>query len=116
MTTQLWAIIVVLIGSLYGAIGPIFWKQGAKKFSLTLEGTILNKNLVIGGLIWGTSFIPLIIAFKGGDINVLAPLMSTGYIWVILFSIRFLKEKMNRFKWLGILFIALGVSLIGFGS
>lgn len=116
MTTQLWAIIVVLLGSLYGALGPIYWKRGSKKFSLSLEGTLLNFNLLLGGFIWGTSFIPLILALKYGDISVLAPLMSTGYIWVILFSISMLKERMNYNKWIGILFIALGVSLIGLGS
>ncbi|MBI2109683.1 EamA family transporter [Candidatus Woesearchaeota archaeon] len=116
MTTQLWAIILVLVGSLYGALGPIYWKKGAKYFSLSIKGTLLNNNLMKGGLLWGSSFLPLIYAFKGGEVSVLAPLMSTGYIWVIIFSMFMLKEKINSYKWTGILLIVLGVSLIGLGS
>ena len=116
MTTQLWAIIVVLISSLYGAIGPILCKIGTKNLSLSFKNILFNKNLILGYLIWGSSFIPLILAFKGGDATVLVPLMSTGYVWVILFSIRFLKERMNYNKWLGISFIVFGSILIGLGS
>jgi len=33
MATQLWAIGVVLLGTLIGAFGPIFFKKGTKKLS-----------------------------------------------------------------------------------
>lgn len=114
--TSLYAIVLTLIGTLLGAIGPIYWKKGANKFSLSMKGTIQNYNLIFGGLIWGVSFLPIIWAFKYGELTVLAPLVSTGYIWVSLFSTKLLNEKMNKYKWLGILFIILGTTLIGLGS
>jgi len=46
----------------------------------------------------------------------LYPILSIGYVWISLFSIIFLEEKMNMDKWLGILLIIFGVVFIGFGS
>jgi len=58
-------------------------------------------------------FIP---ALRGGDLSVLYPFVSLSYIWVMLLSIKMLGEKMTKLKWLGILLIISGVSLIGLGS
>jgi len=58
-------------------------------------------------------FIP---ALKGGDLSILYPFVSVTYVWVALLSVRFLGEKMNKFKWIGIAMIILGVSFIGIGS
>jgi uncharacterized membrane protein len=58
-------------------------------------------------------FIP---ALKGGDLSVLYPFVALAYIWVSLLSVKFLGEKMNKFKWLGIALIIIGVSFIGIGS
>jgi uncharacterized membrane protein len=54
-------------------------------------------------------------ALKGGDLSILYPAVSISYIWVCLFSVKMLGEKMNRKKWLGILTIMLGVVLISLG-
>jgi drug/metabolite transporter (DMT)-like permease len=58
-------------------------------------------------------FIP---ALKGGELSVLYPIVALTYIWVSFLSVKFLGEKMNKLKWLGIALIILGVSFIGLGS
>jgi len=58
-------------------------------------------------------FIP---ALRGGELSVLYPLVALVYVWVSLLSVRFLGEKMNPMKWLGIALILLGVTLIGLGA
>ena len=75
-----------------------------------------NWKLILGGSIYIISGVITIIAFKGGELSVLYPLVATIYIWTLIFSIFFLKEKMNIYKWLGILAIVLGVIFIGLGS
>ena len=67
------------------------------------------KLFVIGTML----FIP---ALRGGDLSILYPFVSLSYIWVALLSVRFLGEKMNKYKWIGIALIILGVSFIGIGS
>jgi uncharacterized membrane protein len=53
---------------------------------------------------------------KGGDLSILYPLVSIGYVLTCLYSVRLLKEKMNVLKWAGIFLIMLGVAFIGVGA
>ena len=48
--------------------------------------------------------------------SVLYPLVSLGYIWALLWSVLFLKERLTRNKVFGLLLIVLGIVLIGFGK
>ena len=43
-------------------------------------------------------------------------MLALVYVWVSLLSMFFLKEKMNKTKWLGVILIILGVTLIGLGA
>ncbi len=122
MTTQLWAIGLVLLGTIIGAFGPILFKKGASRFTINPK-TILKNPLIIlknyyvvgGCFLYATSAFIFIPALRGGELSVLYPLVSLSYVWVALLSMKFLGERMNKTKWLGIAFIILGVSLIGFG-
>jgi multidrug transporter EmrE-like cation transporter len=115
MATQLWAIILVLIGTVIGSIGPILLKKGSDKFTFNPIKLLKNYNLIFGIAIYAVSLIIFVTALRGGEVSVLYPLVSVGYIWVCFLSIKLLKEKMNLYKWLGILFIIVGVSIIGIG-
>jgi drug/metabolite transporter (DMT)-like permease len=75
----------------------------------------LNPNLLIGLFFYGIGTVLFIPALKGGELSVLYPLISTTYIWVSLWSMRMLGEKMNSLKWIGVALIMGGVSLIGLG-
>lgn len=116
MATQLWAIALVIIASLVGAFGPIYMKKGAKKFRFNLKDLVTNYSLIFGVFCYGLATIIFIPALRGGELSVLYPFVSLSYIWVSILSVKLLKEKMNKFKWLGILIIIIGVSFIGFGS
>ena len=116
MTTQLWAVGMVILGCAIGGFSPIFLKRASSTFSLNIIKWFKNKNLIIGVIlnIFATAlFIP---ALRGGELSVLYPLVSVGYIFVSLYSVKFLKEKMNSLKWIGIFLIILGVTFIGIGS
>ena len=113
METKLWAIGLVILGTIIGAFGALLFKQGSKKISFDIKSFIKNKKLIIGFVLYGLATIIFIPALKGGELSVLYPLVATSYIWVSLLSIRFLKEKMNLWKWLGITFILIGVIFVG---
>jgi uncharacterized membrane protein len=116
MPVELWAVGLVLVGTVIGSFGPIFMKKASSKFSLTLKGTILNWQLILGCFFYGVSVLIFIPALRGGDLSILYPLVSINYIWVSLLSMKLLKEKMNTYKWLGILLIIVGVAFIGIGA
>lgn len=114
MKTQLWAVLLVILANLIGSFGPIYLKKASASFKLNLTDLLNNRNLFAGLCFYGVGTILFVGALKGGELSVLYPLVATVYIWVSLLSIKMLGEKMNAYKWLGILIIILGVSFIGF--
>lgn len=116
MATQLWAIGLVIFATLVGAFGPILLKKASEKRLSKISSLITNYHLMGGVALYGVGTVLFIPALKGGDLSVLYPFVSLNYIWVSLLSVKFLGEKMNRLKWLGVTLIILGVSFIGLGS
>ncbi|MBI2659912.1 EamA family transporter [Candidatus Woesearchaeota archaeon] len=116
MATQLWAIGFVISATLIGAFGPILLKKASSKKLSSLKSLSTNYPLFGGVALYAIGTLLFIPALKGGDLSVLYPFVSLGYIWVSLLSVKFLGEKMNRFKWAGISLIILGVAFIGLGS
>jgi multidrug transporter EmrE-like cation transporter len=116
MTTELWAVAMVIVAALIGSVGAIMLKKASGAFKFNLFAILKNKSLILGFLCYGASSLLFIPALKGGELSVLYPLVGTMYIWVSLLSVKFLGEKMNRFKWLGVISIILGVVFIGIGS
>ncbi len=110
MAVELWSVGLVLVCALIGALGPIFIKKGTA--DLKLSNIHKNYNLFLGVFFYGFSLLLFIIALKGGEVSILYPLVSTGYVWVALFSQKYLNESMNRYKWSGIALIMFGVILI----
>ena len=116
MATQLWAAGMVIFAVIIGAFGPIFLKKSSSTFSLKPKNIIKNYNLLIGVLFYAFGTVLFIPALKGGDLSVLYPLVSLSYVFVAIYSRILLKEKMNVYKFFGILAILVGISFIGLGS
>ncbi len=116
MKTQLSAIMLVILGTFIGMFAPVLLKKASGEFNRNLFQQLKNFNLILGLVLYVLSAIVFVIALRGGDLSLLYPLVSVSYVWVSLLSIKFLREKMNKYKWTGIAFIILGVSLIGLGS
>ena len=116
MTTQLWAIGMVILATIVGALGPIMLKKASAKKLSSIKSLAKNYPLFAGIIFYGLGTILFIPALKGGDLSVLYPFVALIYIWVSLLSVKFLGEKMSKFKWFGIALIILGVTFIGLGS
>lgn len=106
---------MVILATLVGSFGPILLKKASHEIKFNFSA-LKNKNLVGGVFLYGIATVIFIPALRGGELSILYPLVSVTYIWVSLLSVRFLNEKMNFKKWLGIFLIIVGVSLIGIGS
>lgn len=116
MPVELWAIGLVVLATLIGAFGPILLKKASAKKLSRISSLIRNYHLFGGVFLYAMGTMLFIPALKGGDLSILYPFVALNYIWVSLLSVRFLGEKMNSMKWIGISLIILGVSFIGFGS
>ncbi len=115
METQLWAIGLVVLACIIGSFGPIMLKKASSDISFKIKSITKNYYLIGGFLFYGLGTVLFVPALKGGELSILYPLVSTTYIWVSLWSIIFLKEKMNKQKWAGVILVIVGVVFIGLG-
>ena len=109
------AIIMVLVAGILGGIGPIFLKKSAGAIRASPK-TWLSGNLVLGVVLYASGVFLYTAALRTSDLTVIYPLVSLSYVWSALFSQRFLDERMNLHKWVGIIFILFGTMLIGIGT
>lgn len=110
------AIILVLIGSFIGTFGSLYLKKGAKHFNFNILKQLKNKHLILGIFLFVLSSVFYIYALSMERLSLLYPLTSLTYIWVALVSIKFLRERMNKHKWLGIAMIILGIFFVTYFS
>lgn len=111
VATSLLAFVIVFFATIIGALGSIYLKKGSKKI-LRIKNLKLYKGLIL----YAISSVLFIWALKHGDLSVLYPITSLSYVWVSFLSILMIGERMNKFKWIGVAFIMLGVSFIGVGA
>ncbi|PIN72402.1 hypothetical protein COV21_02320 [Candidatus Woesearchaeota archaeon CG10_big_fil_rev_8_21_14_0_10_45_5] len=116
LKTKLWAIVLVLVCTIFTSIGQILYKVASKTLLLNIYSIITNVPLIIGLASYFVGAVLLIIALRNGELSVLYPFVSTGFVWVSILSTRFLGESMSMQKWAGIAVIFFGISLIGIGS
>lgn len=104
------SIILMVIASVVAAFGQLSLKLGSAR--LKMSEILKNYMLLAGFFFYGISIVISVIAFRGSELTILYPLASLNYVWVSLLSIKYLKERMNKYKWLGIALIIMGVALI----
>lgn len=112
----MWARFLVLLCTAVTSAGQILYKIASKSLSLNFVSLITNVPLILGLISYFIGAVLLIIALRNGELSVLYPFISTGFVWVSLLSIKFLGETMSPQKWAGVAVIFMGITLIGIGS
>jgi len=116
MATKTWAIILIIICTILTSSAQIFYKFGANKLSFNIISIITNWQILIGLVLYGFGGVLMIIAFRGGEVTVLFPIITSSYIWVALGSSYFFQETINSLRWVGIALIVIGILIIVVGE
>ena len=109
------SMLLVFFASVIGSFGAVFLKMGAAR----LDGSILsflNRRLILGVTLFLGSSVFYALGIRGGQLSVLYPMVSLGYIWTLLWSKLFFNEPFTRTKFAGLGLILLGVFFVGLGS
>jgi uncharacterized membrane protein len=114
--TPLWTIFLVIFGTMFGAVGALYFKKASKKLEFNIIKLLKIKELYLAVFLYLLSSAFFIYSLRFGELSILYPVSSAGYIWVTLLSIKYLKEKINMWKWMGVMVVILGVVLIGLAS
>ncbi|GAA5415827.1 hypothetical protein Pryu01_00859 [Paraliobacillus ryukyuensis] len=100
-------IILMAAASLCTALGQLSWK---------LSDGMLDLVLWIGFFLYFSGALFMLIAFRFGDLSILHPLLSLGYVFAIFFGWFLLQEQVDSSRLIGTLIIITGAILIGGGD
>jgi multidrug transporter EmrE-like cation transporter len=116
MKTPLSSIVLVLVGSFFGSFGAVFLKLGAEYMRGSLARLATNYWLATGVAFYLLSSVFYMMGVSQGQLTVLYPMVSLGYIWATLWARIFFKEPFTVAKIGGLAMIIFGVSLINLGN
>jgi drug/metabolite transporter (DMT)-like permease len=107
--TKRWAFFLIVLTTVLTTLAQYFLKAGIGQLPLLFT----NVALLTGIGIYALGAFVMILAFKGGDVSSLYPVIATSYVWVALESWLFFGESIHWLRWLGIGVIIVGVSIVG---
>jgi multidrug transporter EmrE-like cation transporter len=114
--TPVSSIALVLVGALIGSLGAIFLKSGANALSRRWTSIVFNWRLAVGVVTYLASSVLFVKGMSNGELSVLFPMVSVGYICTLLWSRLFFNEPMTKAKLAGVGLILVGIVFLGFGS
>jgi len=107
--------VLVSVGAVIGSLGAAGLKAGAAHLKLDLRALLTNWRLALGIGLYLVSVVFYVKGISRGEISILFPFVSTGYIWSTIWSRLFFGENFSRAKFLGLGLILAGCVLLGLG-
>jgi len=116
--------LLVLLAAFIGSFGGVFLKSGAEAVRgglvylfISRSAPFFNWRLALGvGMFLLSSYFFVLGIRPPGELSVLYPMVSLGYIFTLLWSRIFFNEPFTRPKLLGLALIVAGVFFVGLGS
>ncbi len=112
MSTPLSSILYVFGASFIGSIAAVFLKGGADRLHRKLSSIWTNWRLAAGILLFVLSSLFYLKGIKNGELTILYPMVSFGYVWTLLWSRIFFQEPLTKHKFAGLALIMLGILLL----
>jgi Membrane transporters of cations and cationic drugs len=116
LLTPVSSMVWVFIGSIIGSMGAAFLKGGAQRLERNLRSVYTNWRLAAGISAYLTSAVFFVLGLRKGELSVLYPMVSLGYIFTLAWSHIFFGEPITRTKLLALGLILTGIALLGFGQ
>lgn len=107
---------MILTSSFIGSFGAVFLKYGAEAMQGGVKGLLTNYKLAFGIALYLLSAVFFVMGVAQGELTILYPMVSLGYIWTLLWARIFFKEPFTKGKFIGLALIILGVACINMGK
>ena len=115
-TTPFSAMALVLFGSVIGSFGAVFLKFGANALHRHWSSLVYNWRLALGIGLYLLSSVFFVMGLSRGQLSILYPMVSLGYIFTLVWSKIFFNERFNSAKLGGIALILVGIVLLNLGN
>lgn len=109
------SMLLVFAASVVGSFGAVFLKMGAARLGGGLK-SFFNLHLACGVALYLGSSVFYAMAIRGGQLSILYPMVSLGYVWTLLWARLFFNEGFTRGKLAGLALVLAGVSLVSYGG
>jgi multidrug transporter EmrE-like cation transporter len=113
VTTPIHSILLVVASSFIGSFGAVLLKSGAARLHLDLGSVVTNWRLLAGVFAFLLSSIVFLKGIQDGELTVLYPMVSFGYVWAMVWSRIFFGEPFTRNKMMGLGLIMAGIVILG---
>lgn len=97
-------ILIMLISASAACLGQLFWKLAAKEDQFLF--------LCVGLFLYGMGAVLMILALRYGELSILHPMMSSGYVLSLILGAAVLREEISLQRIVGIAVIILGMVLL----
>lgn len=108
--------IIAIISGLLSSFSQILLKKSTEKKKATILGEYLNLYVLGGYAVLGLCMLLTVVAYRGILFKYGAVLESLVYLYIMILSRVFLKEKLTRKKVLGNMIIVAGVIIFSLGK
>lgn len=121
-------ILLILVNIILGSVGQVILRYGASRLGdlragSGIVGTMLGAvkgmftpYVFLGLCIYAVSSVLWIVVLNQVKLSYAYPLISLSYVFVVILSALLLHERVPTITIFGLMFITLGVSLIGIGA
>jgi multidrug transporter EmrE-like cation transporter len=116
MTTPVSSMMLVLVGSVIGSAGAIFLKSGAHAVNKNWTSIVFNWRLAVGIATYLISSVLFVKGMSNGELSVLFPLVSLGYVCTLAWSRIFFNEVITKVKLAGVGLILVGITFLSLGG
>lgn len=100
------SIFLIIFFTFITTLGQVLLKFGA-------NNNFFNLYTFFGLFFYGLATLIMIIALKDGELSVIYPIISLGFVWVTITSHLFFNEIIDTNKIIGITLIIAGTSIMG---
>ena len=116
MKTPIESILLMFVAAFIGSFGAVFLKSGAHRLSRDWRVMLRNWQLAAGILAYGGSSALFVVGLRKGELSILYPMISLGYIFTLLWSRIFFGEPLTKAKFAGVGLILAGVVFLAAGN
>ncbi len=108
--------LLVLVASFIGSLGAVGLKSGAGRLGRDFRSLLFNYRLAGGVAMFLLSSYFFVLGVRQGELTILYPMISLGYVWTLFWSRLFFGEPFTRNKFLGLGLILLGIAVLNLGN
>ena len=112
--TPLSSMLLVFVGAFIGSFAGVFLKASSGRLQFSIPALLANWRLMAGALTYLISSVFFIWGVRNGELSILYPLVSLGYLWTMVWSKVFFGEPISAIrKFLQVFAVSLVMPLVG---